>query len=50
MPGGVPLFSAIEAGATAEGLLAEAGLFPGPPEILDATAGVTLTTWRRPAT
>ncbi len=50
LPGGVPLFSAIADGASAEGLLAAAGLAPQPTEMLDAAAGVTLTTWRRSPT
>lgn len=50
IPTGVPLFSAIARGATAEGLLTAARLAPDPTEVLDASAGVTLTTWRRAAT
>jgi hypothetical protein len=47
IPDGVTLFSAIAKGATAEALLTDHGLVAGPPETLDAKAGVTLTTWRR---
>ncbi len=47
IPGGVPLFTALESGETPETLLTAAGLIPGPEEILDAAAGVTLVTWRR---
>lgn len=48
IPGGIPLFSAIESGHTAEDVLLGAGLAPGPNEVLDAEARVTLTVWRRP--
>ncbi|MEJ0096790.1 MAG: hypothetical protein WDM84_00845 [Bauldia sp.] len=46
LPGGVPLFSAIDAGWSAADVLAGSGLRPGPVEVLDAAAGVTLVTWR----
>jgi hypothetical protein len=49
VPGGMPLFSAIEAGWTAADVLAGSGLRPGPTEILDEQAGVTLVTWLRAA-
>ena len=47
IPGGVPVFSAVTASRTAENVLTTAGLAPGPVEVLDAAAGVTLTVWRR---
>ena len=43
VPGGIPLFSAIASGKTAEDILLGAGLAPGPKEVLDAEARVTLT-------
>lgn len=49
IPGGVPLFSAIEPGRHAEDVLAGAGLAAGPVETLDEAAGVTLVIWRRAA-
>jgi len=50
IPGGIPLFSAIDTGRTAGDVLAGAGLAPGSAEILDEPAGVTLVAWRRRAT
>lgn len=50
IPDGITLFSAVADGAAAETLLATHGLVAGPAELLDAKAGVTLTTWRRAAT
>ena len=47
IPGGVPLFSAIGTGRTAEDVLAAAGLAPGAAETLDEATGVTLVAWRR---
>jgi hypothetical protein len=49
IPDGVPLFSAIADGRSAEEVLAGAGLVAGPPEMLDDAANVTLVTWRRRA-
>ena len=49
IPGGVPLFSAIGLGATAETLLAQDGLEPRPREVLDADAHVSLVVWKRAA-
>jgi hypothetical protein len=49
IPGGVPLFTALNTGKTAEAVLTAAGLVPGPEELLDPKAGVTLVTWRRSA-
>jgi hypothetical protein len=50
LPGGIPLFSAVGDGQTADAVLAGDGLIPDPAEVLDAVAGVTLTVWRRPGT
>lgn len=47
IPGGVPLFTALNTGKTAEAVLGAAGLVAGPEEMLDPVAGVTLVTWRR---
>ncbi len=49
IPGGIPLFSAVGDGVTAEAVLAGDGLIPGAREILDPAAGVSIVTWRRPA-
>jgi len=45
---GVPVFSAVTAGESAEHTLAAHGLVPGPTEELDPAAGVLLTVWRPP--
>ncbi len=47
IPGGVPLFSEIDTGRTAAEVLTRHGLVPGPVEILDRQAGVTLERWLR---
>jgi dihydrofolate reductase len=47
LPGGVPVFSGVGDGKTAEECLAEAGFAPGETRDLDRDAGVTLTVWRR---
>jgi len=47
LPGGTLLFSAMADGWSADALLAGAGLAAGPPEALDAEAGVSLKAWRR---
>jgi dihydrofolate reductase len=47
LPGGRPVFSAVASGRTPEDVLASHGLKPGPQQMLDAAAGVTLVTWRR---
>jgi hypothetical protein len=47
IPGGVTLFSTIDKNTTAEVLLTDHDLVGGPAEMLDAGAGVTLTTWHR---
>jgi hypothetical protein len=49
IPKGVPLFSAVNSDTLPEEILAEAGLLPDTPELLDRAKGVTLVTWRRPA-
>jgi hypothetical protein len=48
LPGGVPLFSAVDAGMTAAAVLTSDGLVAGPCEILDPKANVSLVVWRRP--
>jgi dihydrofolate reductase len=47
IPDGVPLFSECASGRSAESLLSGRGLVPGPTEMLDANAGVTITVWKR---
>ncbi len=47
LPGGRPVFPEITATRSPEDVLASHGLKPGPQLVLDAAAGVTLTTWRR---
>lgn len=47
IPGGVPVFSDIAEGSSAENILATNGLVAGPTETLDAIANVDLTIWRR---
>jgi dihydrofolate reductase len=46
---GIPLFSGVNFETLPEEILAQAGLAPEEPEILDQAAGVTLVTWRRRA-
>lgn len=41
------LFAAVDRGEAAESVLAQAGFTAGPPEQIDAAAGVDLTIWRR---
>lgn len=49
LPGGIPLFSAIDAGGlSADAILDRDGLAAGPVEMIDPSAGVSLTVWRRP--
>ena len=48
LPGGVPLFSDVLLGLSAERCLEAGGLRPGPTEVMDTEAKVTLTVWRRP--
>jgi hypothetical protein len=45
LPGGRPVFPGIPPG-TPEQALRRHGLNPGPARILDAAAGLTMTTWR----
>ncbi len=46
LPGGRPVFPEIPP-QTPEGLLARHGLKPGPAQVLDPKAGLTLVTWTR---
>jgi hypothetical protein len=46
LPGGRPVFPGVP-GKTPEELLAAHGLKPGPTRVLDPSAGLILTTWRR---
>ena len=48
LPGGRGLFRACEAGVPAAAILAGGGLAPGPAEVIDPAAAVTLTIWSRP--
>lgn len=45
LPGGVPIFSGVREGSTAEDCLAERGLKPAIAEMLDPSDNVTLTVW-----
>jgi hypothetical protein len=47
IPGGIPVFSDVAAGRSAEQILAAAAMQPDATEWLDRSAGVSLTTWRR---
>lgn len=47
LPGGVPVFTECSERRSADEVLASRGLVPAPVEVLDASAGVTLTVWRR---
>jgi hypothetical protein len=46
IPGGVAVFSGCDAGRSAEAILAERGLKPGPRRVLDPQGPVSLTVWR----
>jgi hypothetical protein len=46
---GIPVFSGVDSDTLPEEFLADAGLVPGIPDVLDRAAGVTLVTWRRAA-
>ena len=48
LPGGRPVFPQVPA-LMPEDVLANHGLEPGPPQVLDAAAGATLVTWERKA-
>ncbi len=48
LPGGVPLFSDVLIGLSAELCLEAGGLSPGPTEVMNSDGKVTLTVWRRP--
>ncbi|MGI8569254.1 MAG: dihydrofolate reductase [Methylocella sp.] len=47
LPGGRMLFPEVRHEVTPEEMLASRGLKPGPEQVLDAAAGVTLVTWSR---
>jgi hypothetical protein len=47
IPGGIPVFSACASGRSAEEVLAGHGLTPTPSDVLDPTAGVSVTVWRK---
>jgi hypothetical protein len=47
LPGGIPVFSAVAEGKTADAVLAENGLVASRRMTLDEANGVTLTLWRR---
>jgi dihydrofolate reductase len=47
LPGGRPVFPGIGPTRTPEDVLADHGLKPAAPRVLDAAAGVTLVTWHR---
>jgi dihydrofolate reductase len=49
LPGGVPVFSQIRSGRSPEEILSEAGLEPGPSQVLDASNALVLVTWTRKA-
>jgi len=46
IPGGVAVFSEVDAGRSAEAILSARGLVPGPRERLDRDAEVTLAVWK----
>ena len=46
IPGGVALFSLCDQGRSAEAVLAGRGMEPGPRQVLDPAAPVSLTVWR----
>ena len=48
IPGGVSVFSGVDAGRPADEILAARGLMPGHPERLDKHADVTLVVWTPP--
>jgi dihydrofolate reductase len=50
LPGGLPVFRQVRYGRTADDVLAQFGLEPGPMRVLDAEAAVTLVTWTRTPT
>jgi hypothetical protein len=47
LPGGRPVFSGVGGRRRPEDVLRAAGLAPVAEEVLDASAGVSLTVWRR---
>jgi dihydrofolate reductase len=46
LPGGRPVFPQVPR-QTPEQVLAEHGLEPGPPQVLDAATGLRVVSWRR---
>jgi dihydrofolate reductase len=48
LPGGRPVFPQVPA-RTPEQVLADHGLTPGPPQVLDAPCGLVVVGWHRPA-
>ena len=48
IPDGRPLFPEVGPGTTPEQVLGRHGLLPGARSVIDADAGITLTTWERP--
>lgn len=49
IPGGVPIFSACMDGTSADTVLSQHGLQPGPVETVDAGAGIARVVWQRKA-
>jgi len=47
VPGGIPLFSEVAEGKSADRILADAGLVAGQPQHIDPQSGIMLTVWRR---
>ena len=47
LPGGPPVFSQLRSGRTPEEVLAQAGLEPGPTQVLDEANAVSLVNWTR---
>jgi dihydrofolate reductase len=49
LPDGIPIFSALATGASADAVLAAHGLVAGPTQMLDPPANVSLVVWRHDA-
>ena len=47
IPGGTPVFSQVRSGLSPEDILSQAGLAPGPTQILDAANALSLVSWTR---